>query len=103
MSRRLRDTRSVWKEKGLLAAGEDDGKALLAFVGDILPVAGLDLVGREKFAAHTYAEDTRSKPFLQIILVRRNATGDHDLGPRHRSQDALNQVRVGCIARENLR
>ena len=87
----------------LLSYCLDSLKALLALGRDSCPVLCSDDLFREELAAHAYAENACLEPFLQILFLGSHAAGNHDFRPRHRSHQALDEVRSYHVAGEHLR
>lgn len=86
----------------LLSGLSDIAQSLLAFFCNVCPVFSCYLILREQLGTHTYAEHTGLDPGSKILLSRLYTAGYHQLGPRHRSQHALNKLRSQYVARENL-
>ena len=80
----------------------NDIKALLALVGNVCPVASSNLVLREELRTHAYAVNASVEPLLQVVSIGRNATGNHNLRPRHWSEQTLHEVWTYNITWEDL-
>lgn len=77
-------------------------ECFLALVCYVLPVASLNLILREEFRAHSYAEYASLEPLFEVFLLWCHAAGNHDFGPRHGSHETLYEVRTNDIAWEYL-
>lgn len=79
-----------------------DGEGLAAFVGDVGPVAGGDAVLGEELGAHADAVDSGGEPGFEVLFGRFYAAGNHELGPRHRGEQSLDEFRAEDVAGEYL-
>ena len=77
-------------------------KGFAAFVGDVLPVAGLDAVFGEEFRAHADTIYSGFEPRGEVFPGWLDTTGHHEFGPGHRGEKAFDEFRAEDVAGEYL-
>ena len=77
-------------------------KGFAAFVGDVLPVAGLDTVFGEEFRAHADTIYSGFEPRGEVFPGWLDTTGHHEFGPGHRGEKAFDEFWAEDVAGEHL-